>query len=65
MFSRPKLLVALSALAAILGFGVFAFVNLGNWLLISDPEPKTIDLIFTFAGEPLRFDRSTELLTTE
>jgi len=41
------ILILVLALAA---SAFYAFVNLGNWLLVSDPEPQKIDLVFSFAG---------------
>lgn len=47
--------------AAILAFGVFAYRHAGLWLLVSDPEPQRIDVIFTFGGEEIRKKYSLEL----
>jgi hypothetical protein len=40
----------------------FAFVNHGNRLLVSNPEPQKIDLIFTFAGVGQRNDHTIDLV---
>jgi len=38
-----------------IGFCSFAFINLGKWLLVKDPLPEKLDMIFVFAGtSPLR-----------
>ncbi|HEX3019821.1 MAG TPA: ElyC/SanA/YdcF family protein [Chitinispirillaceae bacterium] len=40
---------------------LFMFINAGRWLVISDPLPENLDLIFTFAGEHERVAYSKEL----
>lgn len=44
-----------------LSFLSFLFLNIGRWLVISDPLPERLDLIFTFAGEHVRVSYSKEL----
>lgn len=40
---------------------VFAYRGFGSWLIVSDPLPEHIDVIFTFGGETVRDDYSREL----
>ena len=45
------LLGGISVLAAAFGgVGLLGFRKLGTWLAVSDPEPKKLDVIFTFGG---------------
>jgi uncharacterized SAM-binding protein YcdF (DUF218 family) len=37
------------------------FTNLGNWLLVSEPVPDRLDVIFTFSGEAYRYVYASEL----
>ncbi len=55
-------------LAATVTFGfvaiaaaTIAFRNLGSWLVVSDPLPPSLDIIFTFGGDPERYEHSKEL----
>ncbi len=45
----------------IMGLSAFAFVNLVKWLIVSDPLPEKLDVIFTFAGERVRDIYSQQL----
>ena len=40
------ILIAISLISV----GSFAFINLGKWLLVSDPLPEKLDVIFVFGG---------------
>ncbi|NLP00977.1 MAG: hypothetical protein GX089_00640 [Fibrobacter sp.] len=42
---------------------VFSFRNLGKWLMVSDPLPGHLDIVFTFAGENVRVSYSKELMS--
>ena len=57
-FAWVSLLTALpaAAVAAIL------FLKAGDWLVISEPLPERIDVVFTFAGENSRMAYSRELM---
>jgi uncharacterized SAM-binding protein YcdF (DUF218 family) len=57
-----KIIIILITLIILFFAGAYAFANLGNWLLVSDPEPQKIDLVFSFAGGPYRDDHALELL---
>jgi hypothetical protein len=37
---------------------VVVFRNLGPWLVVCDPLPESLDLIFTFGGDPERYELS-------
>jgi hypothetical protein len=62
MLMAKKILLTGSIVIVFTATVIFCYRNLGNWLLVSDPEPEKIDLVFTFAGGPLRDERSIELL---
>lgn len=59
---RPAYKIDIIVLLVLVCAGIYSYVNLGNWLLVSDPEPIKIDLIFTFAGGPYRDDHAVDLL---
>ena len=40
---------------------IFAYRNLGLWLVVSDPLPQSLDAIFTFAGDNDRIPYSKQL----
>lgn len=56
-------LIGISALIAslIFLFSIYFVINMGNWLVITDPLPEKVDIIFTFAGENVRVAYSKEL----
>ena len=35
----------------LISLGAFAFVNLGKWLVVSNPLPEKLDVIFVFGGK--------------
>jgi uncharacterized SAM-binding protein YcdF (DUF218 family) len=43
--------------------GIFVFKNLASWLIVSDPVPKSLDVIFTFGGEDSRTIYSKSLFS--
>lgn len=45
----------------LISLGSFAFFNLGNWILVNDPLPEKLAVIFTFAGENVRDIYSQQL----
>jgi len=51
------------SLISIVFFAVcaFAFLNLGNWLIVSNPLPNNADVIFVFSGEYKRLDYALQL----
>jgi uncharacterized SAM-binding protein YcdF (DUF218 family) len=51
------------ALTAVLGIGVFGIRSAGSWLIVSDPVPDKLNMIFTFASESERVGYSKELLS--
>ncbi len=53
------IILALSSLFIVLC--LFLLLNMGRWLVISDPVPENLDLIVTFAGEQQRVAYSREL----
>lgn len=62
MIFRRKLQIVLSvAFVAVVLSGWFAFRNLATWLVVSDPLPPSLDVIFTFAGDNQRLIYSKEL----
>jgi hypothetical protein len=62
MNSIPRAsMIILISLVTITCAGAYAFVNTGNRLLVSDPEPQKIDPIFTAAGVGQRYDHSIDL----
>jgi hypothetical protein len=52
--------IILVSLVTITCATAYAYVNPNNRLLVSDPEPQKIDLIFTAAGVGQRNDRSID-----
>jgi hypothetical protein len=65
MNNKRNLLVffSITILITILGLGVFGIRNIGSWLIVSDPVPDKLDMIFTFASESERVGYSKELLS--
>jgi len=55
----------ISALLLILilfcGIGIFCFLNLGKWLIVSDSPADPVNVLFTFAGENTRITYSKHL----
>jgi uncharacterized SAM-binding protein YcdF (DUF218 family) len=45
----------------LIALGWFAFRNLATWMVVSDPLPQSLDVIFTFAGDNQRLIYSKEL----
>lgn len=43
--------VTLQYIVTITLFGTIAFFNLGKWLVVSDPLPERLDVIFAFGGK--------------
>jgi uncharacterized SAM-binding protein YcdF (DUF218 family) len=62
-FSRRQLAISVSIISAliVLLVAVCAVRNLGQWLIIRNPLPEKLDLLFTFGGEPRRYDHSKDL----
>jgi uncharacterized SAM-binding protein YcdF (DUF218 family) len=60
---RPTIFLCITLLATVLiaVAGVFAFRHLGTWLIVSDPLPDRVDVIFCFGGESVRVRYSLEL----
>jgi hypothetical protein len=56
-FVIPAIAVALLVCGA-----AFVVFTLGDWLVISDPLPRRLDYVFTFAGENPRLTYSKELM---
>jgi hypothetical protein len=48
--------------ALLLAVAVFIFFTVGPWLVVSDPLPRRLDIIFTFAGANERMTYSRELM---
>lgn len=63
MLNKRTLLFIILALFVITAsaFGVIAFRHLGTWLIVSDPLPKKLDVIFTFSGGSNRAPYAKEL----
>jgi hypothetical protein len=62
MKKRIKSIIALVVFALALTILLFAIRGAGVWLLVDDPLPEDLDVIFTFAGERYRVDYSAELM---
>ncbi|MFP4014680.1 MAG: hypothetical protein ACLFVQ_11380 [Chitinispirillaceae bacterium] len=62
MDKRKKLVVGGAGfiITAVL-FWLF-LLNAGSWLLVSDPVPERLDVVFTFGGEGVRVKYSRELM---
>jgi hypothetical protein len=57
-----KSIITLVVSALALTILLFATRGAGVWLLVDDPLPEDINVIFTFAGEKYRVDYSAELM---
>ena len=55
----PVIVSALTVTVVIISVAVF--LNFGSWLIVSDPVPERLDIIFTFAGDGARVTYSKEL----
>jgi len=61
--NKTKILVTVALLLLLLFIlSVFAAKNAGTYLLVSDPVPSQLDLVFTFAGENARDIYTRELM---
>jgi len=60
--SIPVLIVIVFLLCILFLMGAVAFRRLGMWLVVADPVPAQVDLIFTFAGEIERVSYSKALM---
>ena len=61
MKTKKALVLFICSLIVIAGTGWFVFKNLALWLVVSDPMPKSLDVIFTFGGEDSRVTYSKSL----
>jgi hypothetical protein len=52
--AKNKLLVLVACVVVIILLGIFVFRNLGAWLVVSEPLPQSLDVVFTFGGEDSR-----------
>jgi hypothetical protein len=59
---RKKILVISSTTIVLVVLAFVAIREAGVWLLVKDPLPEKVDVIFTFAGERHRVDYSSELM---
>lgn len=57
---KIQIVLGLSVVLVILAF--VAIREAGVWLLVKDPLPDNVDIVFTFAGERHRVDYSSELM---
>jgi hypothetical protein len=56
-FVIPAIAIALLTCGA-----AIVVLNIGGWLVVSDPLPPRLDYVFTFAGQNLRLTYSRELM---
>jgi uncharacterized SAM-binding protein YcdF (DUF218 family) len=59
---HKKTLVIACAIIVLVVLGFAAVREAGVWLLVKDPLPDKLDIVFTFAGERYRVDYSSELM---
>jgi uncharacterized SAM-binding protein YcdF (DUF218 family) len=60
--SPRRLVIPAIAIALLVCGAVFTILNIGEWLIVSDPLPARLDFIFTFAGQNPRLTYSKELM---
>ncbi|MFP4164356.1 MAG: YdcF family protein [Chitinispirillaceae bacterium] len=61
--NKKKLLTLTGAGCFVAAVSLFVFLlNAGSWLLVSDPLPERLDVVFTFGGENARVRYSKELM---
>jgi uncharacterized SAM-binding protein YcdF (DUF218 family) len=60
---KKTLVLLFSLLIVFTAIGLFVFKNLASWLIVSDPVPKSLDVIFTFGGEDSRITYSKSLFS--
>ena len=60
---KKTLALIVSLLIVFAVIGLFVFKNLASWLIVSDPVPKSLDVIFTFGGEDSRIAYSKSLFS--
>lgn len=65
MFNKRSLFVffSITIILIVSGLGIFGIRNAGSWLIVSDPVPDKLDMIFTFASESERVGYSRELMS--
>ena len=56
-FAIPAIVTVMLACSA-----AIVVLNIGNWLVVSDPLPTRLDYVFTFAGQNPRMTYSRELM---
>lgn len=59
-YKKIQIILGLTVVLVVLGF--VAIREAGVWLLVKDPLPDKVDIVFTFAGERYRVDYSSELM---
>ncbi|HEX2958629.1 MAG TPA: hypothetical protein VHO70_17465 [Chitinispirillaceae bacterium] len=59
---HKKLLLVSSTVIVLVISAFYAIREAGVWLLVKDPLPDKVDIVFTFAGERYRVDYSSELM---
>jgi uncharacterized SAM-binding protein YcdF (DUF218 family) len=62
MLRKPITIIVLCTVTIIICLGIVAFRQAGLWLIVSDPLPRSLDVIFTFGSEPGRINYSKQLL---
>jgi uncharacterized SAM-binding protein YcdF (DUF218 family) len=61
--NKKALLFLACFLIVFAGTGWVVFKNLASWLIVSDPLPQSLDVIFTFGGEDSRIAYSKSLFS--
>jgi hypothetical protein len=61
-FLRTYVIVSTVVLGGIVAATAVAVLGFGSWLVVSDPVPQHLDIVFTFAGEAERVAYSRELV---
>jgi uncharacterized SAM-binding protein YcdF (DUF218 family) len=57
-----RLIIVLGVITVTIPLLLLALRGAGVWLLVDDPLPEKVDVIFTFAGEKYRVDYSAKLM---
>jgi uncharacterized SAM-binding protein YcdF (DUF218 family) len=58
---RRNAIIILISLITFACAGIFILVNIGNWLVVVDPLPSKLDVIFSFGGAQERAPYAVEL----
>jgi len=62
-YMRKIFVISGSIVLTLILLSAIAFIRAGTWLIVADPLPGKVDVVFTFAGESARVNYSKEVMS--